>query len=561
MENILIITASHDIPIAEITAKDLASYKVYFFDPTLVDVIQGSTLRNTELIVLDACPDYPTLVQSAHAHAFALEQELDQSLRALLPECSIAAWQHMNLYYFFMSYLWYSCLWRDVLGKLQEGKLHVFLNDNPAYYYWPSFLPALLLLEQLKTWNISFSAVTYGVRPDESDVVMNLCDGNPHSERFDLLTHLPTCFYDIDYFNAELQASGKSNINIVSKYWDVALAATKNINLIRLKDQQTLSGGRPALDAIAKQLAEKLDSLLTPYIATPDFRARQASHLSNLYQSQLASAHLLEQYFKQHKPGKMLLSDHDSGFHGPLISFAEQHNIPVFLVPHSKVSNDIDFTYSNITALTHPIQGSPLVNGCRKRLFHFALSYPENFFGRSATPPPIMKIGLLLNGLSLNGVLCIDFTTYINGIKQIDQWCKRHNIELSIRCRQGQALAEILNQAISMERAKVLAVLAGSLQAFVQSIDLCLMYDAPTTAEIEFLRAGVPILNPIPAPLSKAESLWANSDVVPRASVEATLEVLDSFIADGNSLHMFCTKQFADYVSLFRQAYALRRFL
>lgn len=561
MKNILIITAAHDIPIAEITAKNLASYKVYFFDPTLVDVIQGSTLLNTELIVWDACPDYPALVQSAHANAFALEQELDQSLRALLPECSIVAWQHLNLYYFFMTYHWYSGLWRDVLGAMQEGKLHVFLCDNPTNYYWPSFLPALLLLEQLRTWNISFSAVTYGARSDESDVVMNLCDGNPDRERFDLLTHLPTCFYDIDYFNAELQASGKSNINIVSKYWDVALAATKNINLIRLKNQQTLSGGRPALDAIAEQLAEKLNSLLTPYIATPDFRSRQARHLSNLYQSQLASAHLLEQYFKQHKPGKMLLSDHDAGFHGPLISFAEQHNIPVFLVPHSKVGNDVDFTYSNITTLTHPIQGSPLVNGCQKRLFHFVLSYPENFSGRSAMPPPIKKIGLLLNGLSLNGILCTDFPSYIDGIKQIDQWCKQSGVELSIRCRQGQALANILNEAIGMERTSTLAVLAGSLHSFAKSIDLCLMYDAPTSAEIEFLRTGVPILNPIPAPLSKAEALWANSDVVPRASVEAILEMLDSFIADDNNLHVFCSNQFAGYVSLFKQSYALRRFL
>lgn len=561
MENILIITSAHDIPTAENIAADFSSYKVYFFDPTLVDVIKGSVLRNTELIVWDTCPDYPTLVQSAHSHAFALEQELDHSLRALLPDCSIMAWQHLNLYYFFMSYHWYSGLWRDVIGKLREGKLHVFLNDNPANYYWPSFLPALLLLEQLKTWNISFFAITYGVRPDESDVAMNLCDGNPDSESFDLLTHLPTCFYDIDYFNAELQASGKSNINIVSKYWDVALAATKNINLIRLKDQQALSGGQPALDVMAKQLFEKLDSLLTPYIATQSFRVRQANHLSNLYQSQLVTLYLLEQYFEHHKPGKMLLSDHDAGFHGPLMSYAEKHNIPVFVVPHAKTSDDIEFGYSNVTMLTHPMQGTPLCNGKLQRLLHFTLSYAEMFSSKSAIPSSIRKIGLLLNGLSLNGILCTDFAAYINGIKQIDQWCKRSGIELSIRCRQGQSLTEILHQAIGIERASVQAALAGSLQAFVQSIDLCLMYDAPTNADIEFLRAGVPILNPIPAPLGKAEAATANGDVVPRASVEDSLAMLDSFLADTNNLHVFCNTQFANYVGLFKQSHALRHFL
>lgn len=561
MENILIVTSEHDIPIAEITAKELASYKVYFFDPTLVDVIQGSALLNTELLVWDACPDYPTLVQSAHAHAFTLERELDQSLRPLLSKCSIMAWQHLNLHYFFMSYFWYSSLWRDVPEKLKEGKLHIFLCDNPANYYWPSFLPALLLLEQLRTWNISFSAVTYGARPDESDVVMNLCDGNPDSERFDLLTHLPTCFYDIDYFNAELQASDKSNINIVSKYWDVALASIKSVNLIRLKDQQTLSGGLPALNAVAKHLSEKLDSLLTPYIATPSFRVRQASHLSSLYQSQLVSLYLLERYFEHHKPGKMLLSDHDAGFHGPLMSYAEKHNIPVLIAPHSKTSLDIEFNYDNVTMLTHPMQGVPLHNGRREQLLNCTLSYAEKFFAGSSMPSPIRKVGLLLNGLSLNGILCTDFATYIAGIKQIDQWCKQSGIELSIRCRQGQSLTEILHQAIGIERASVQAVLAGSLQAFAQSIDLCLMYDAPTNADLDFLRAGVPILNPIPAPLGKEEAATANSEVVPRDSVEATLELLDSFLADTNNLHVFCNTQFANYVGLFKQSHALRHFL
>ncbi|MBK7000790.1 MAG: hypothetical protein IPH35_12725 [Rhodoferax sp.] len=561
MENILIITGEHDIPIAEITAKDMASYKVYFFDPTLVDMIQDSALRNAELVVWDACPDYPTLEQSAHAHAFALEQELDQSLRTMLPECSITAWQHFNLYCFFMAYHWYSGLWRDKQEKLKAGNLHVFLYDNPANFYWPSFLPALLLLEQLRTWNISFSAVTYGARPDESDVVMNLCDGNPCSERFDLLTHLPTCFYDISYFIAELQASGKTNINIEPKYWSVAMAATKNINVIRFKDQQTLSDGRPALDAMAKQLAEKLDSLLTPYIATPEFRIRQTIQLSNLYQSQLVSLHLLEQYFKQHKPGKMLLSDHDAGFHGPLISFAERHNIPVYLLPHSKVGHDCNFSYSNITVLTHPIHGGSPVNVVGKRLLHFSLSFPENFSGHCKMQPPLKKIGLLLNGLALNGVVFNGLMSYIDGIKQIDQWCKQHGIELSIRCRQGQTLAGILNQAIGIERGSIQAALAGSLQTFVQSIDLCLMYGAPTSASLEFLRTGVPILNPIPIPLGKAEAQWANTQVIPRASIEATLEMLDSFISDDNNLHVFCTNQFADYVSLFKQSYALRRFL
>jgi len=561
MENILIITSEYDIPIAETMASDLVSYKVYFFDPTLVDIIQASSLHNTEFIVWDACPDFSVLMQSAHAHASALEGELDQGLRTLLPECSVAAWQHLNLYYFFMAYLWYSGLWPDVLDRLREGKPHVFLCDNPLNYFWPSFLPALLLLQQLRTYGIPFSATTYGKRPVESDVVINLCDGDVSSERYDVLTHLPSCFYDIAYFNEELQASGKTNIDITAKYWDVTLTATKSVNMMRLKDQQLLSGGRPELDALAEYLSVKLDALLTPYIATSTYRECQVSHLSNLYQSQVVNLYLLEQYFSLHRPGKMLLSDYDAGFHGPLMSFAEKYNIPVFMVPHSKVIRDLDFDHSNVTMLSHPIQGVPPVNGKKKRLLHFTLAYPEMFSAKTAMPPPLKKIGLLLNGLSLNGIFDTDFKTYIGGIKQIDQWCKLHDIELSIRCRPGQTLTEMLNQEIGMERSDVNAGLACSLQAFAESIDLCLMYDAPTSAQLEFLRTGIPILNPIPAPLSKTEMLSTNAKIVPCANVEDILAMLDGFIFDPVNLQLFCANQFAGYVGLFKQSYALRRFL
>jgi hypothetical protein len=231
------------------------------------------------------------------------------------------------------------------------------------------------------------------------------------------------------------------------------------------------------------------------------------------------------------------------------------------MVPHSKTSLNSEFGYGGVTMLTHPMQGTVLHNSCRKRMLHFTLPYTEIFSTKSATPPPIKKIGLLLNGLSLGGILCTRFSIYIDGIVQIDRWCKQHNLELVIRCRQGQALTEILNQVIGIERASLLGAMALPMPSFVHSVDLCLMYDAPTNADIEFLRAGVPIVNPIPAPLSEDEAATANSQIVPRVSVGEALDMLEDFISDENNFHIFRNKQFADYVTLFKQSCALRRFL
>ncbi len=559
MDNLLIITSSHDIAVAETVAARLEQYRVVFFDPTLVDPIAASALRNAEFVAWNACPDYPALVAAAHADAHAFEAALDAELRELLPDVSLAGWQHLNLFYFFLGHRWYDGLWKDVLGKLRGHKPHVFLCDNPSTYYWPSFVPALLLLQLLRTMEIPFSAVKYGARPEEADVVINF--GEAGAGPYDVLSHLPTCFYDAAHFSAELQASGKTNLHIEPKYWGVPFEATAKTNLMRLHHQQALSGGAPPLSALAERLEARLDALLAPYLATPEYRARQARQLSTLYQCQVVDLHALERHFHTHKPGKLLLSDHDAGFHGPLLSFAARHRIPVLMVPHAKTSEDIEFDYGDVTMLTHPMQGSPLFNSRRRRLRHQTLPYVENFGASSAPPGPLKTVGLLLNGISLNGIMCTEFSLYLAGIVRIAAWCAEHGVTLRIRCRQAQSLIEIIERACGADADAMRACLVGSLSQFAQSVDLCLMYDAPTNADIEFLRTAVPILNPIPAPLSKAEAATADSRIVPRASVEATLAQLDDFRDDANNLHIFAMAQFADYVSLFKQTCALRRLL
>jgi hypothetical protein len=560
-DNIIIIIGEHDISVAEGFVESLTDYVVYYFDPTLTDDIVASKLHNCEYVEWMDCPDYPSLVTTAHSLAFEFENDLDRKLSDLFPNCSIVAWQHLNLYYFFLSYQWYSSLWRNMKDRLVSGKLHVFINDNSVNYYWPSFLPGLLLLEQLRSWDISFTALTYGARPDESDVVMNLCTDYSPDEYCDVLTHLPTCFYDIGYFDAEIRASGKKNINIESKYWNVPLAAAKSINLIRLQDQQALDHGQPALEMTMELLREKLDLLLKPYISTPNFRQRQVQQLSNLYQSQLVCIYLLDNFFRDSKPHKILLSDHDAGFHGPLIHFAQKNNIPVYMLPHSKTSSDTEFSYENLVMFTHPVQGAPVLNGSGKRLLHYVMPYPESFSSKSSFPNSVKRIGLLMNGLALNGILSTNYSIYLDGIKQVNQWCTRHGVELVIRCRPGQALVEILNSAIGMDRGSVLNTTNMPLQDYVQGVDLCLMYDAPTAAAINFLRAGVPILNPVPSTLGKTEAATVDGRLVATDTVQATLSTLDSFIADENNFHIFCINQFSRYVSLFRNSYSLRRFL
>jgi hypothetical protein len=562
MEQVLIITSAHDLPVAEQLAARLGAYRTYFFDPTLVDAIAATSLQRAELLRWDDAPSFAELEAGAHAHVRRFEEALDgetaAARAALQPGPSLQGWQSLNLYYLMMSWQWYQGLWQSLEKRLRGTHPHILVCDNPACFYWPSFVPALLLLQQLQAWDVSFTAWPYGERPDESDVMMDLygvADG-----AYDVLTHLPTCFYDAQHFSAELAAAGCRSIDVKAKYWNVPMSSDTQVQLTRLDHAQLAAAGLPSLGPIGERLLQAIHVLLEPYIATPAYRARQAVHLARQYQAQLASLLLLERHFATARPGRVLISDHDAGFHGPLLAYAARHRIPVYVLPHSKVSISSDFGHRNMTALSHVMQGMPLLDRTGGAMRHLTLAYPERLSIDTARAP-LRRLGVLLSGLSLNGVPSTSLLRYLQGLAQIEQWCLRHGVELKVRCRPGQTLFEPIVRSTGISRASLENAMHQSLADFAGGVDACLMYDAPTSAAIEFLRNGVPLLNPLPEALSTAEHLWADAGLIPREAVQETLRRLDAWVADADLFGDFRRTQFARYAAGSAQARSLRSLL
>jgi len=563
VENVIVIVNSADIPAAESIAAGLSDYKIYFFDPTLSDKILESKLAHASLVAWQNCPEYPELTKWAHSTAFELERELDAAAQKIVPEVSLLSWQHLSLYYFLLSVRWYEGLWREALLHTADTKFFVIVCDNPAYYYLPSFIPAMLLLRNLMSNGAEFSAFTCGGRADDTDVVPDLAGVNPESDIADILVHIPTTFYDRNYFSAELQASGKRVIALQSKYWHASIDASTQVGLSSVERQVAglPESCREKITAFASCLEGKLDTLLARYLALPAYRSRQCRHLANVYKSQLVTYYLLEEYFRQRAPAKILLSEHDAGFHGPIFSFADRHHIPVLIVPHSKVCADIEFDGRNAVSLTHPIQGECISDRNGKRVLNFNLAFPEKFAGSTLFPERITRVGLILNGLTLNGILITRYAAYMEGIRQISEWCAKNGVELSIRCRPGMTMYHDLEQATGIGRDALEDALRVPMAQFAESCDLHLMYDTPTTGALHFLQNSIPILNPVPDDLSWSEACIANAKVVPRGSVTATLNTLDSFLSDTTNYFLFRNVQFKEYVSLFTGAYPLRHFL
>lgn len=558
MAHILLVMSSYDVAAATDMAAGLGDdYLTWYFDPTLEDTMTGGALRRPELVLPDSLPDYAAIEPQAHALADALEQALMEEMAPILGDVSLRGWQALNLYYLFVGHLWYSQLWDALRERCAGHTLHLPVNDNPASFYWPSFVPALLLMQRLDAWGVAYRISHYGGRADESDVIPDL---QGQAERYDVLTHLPTCFYDAPYFAAEIKAAGKRSINIEPKYWGVPLQPDRQLKMLRIDHAHLAALGLVSMVPHGERLLHALHRLLTPYFANHEYRARQALQLAKLYQSQLVMLQLLERHFGNHRPGQMLLSDHDAGFHGPLLSYAQRHRIPVLQLPHAKVSISSAFRSEQLTALTHPMQGLPMLRGDGRQLRRHALAYPEACSGDSASRP-MRRVGLLLSGISLNGVLSTRPPAYLAGIAAIAGWCRAHGIELSIRNRPGQTLLRQIEQRAGIARETQQAGIACTLAEFVQGLDLCLMYDAPTSAAIECLRNQVPVLNPVAEPLSPAETLWSDARLMPRDDLAGTLARLDLFRRDEDAFNQFRRRQFADYLSAGAEAHSLRRFL
>lgn len=563
MDNILVIINSHDIPPALLIAATLPSYKTYTFDPGLVDKLIDEEFQNVEFVCWNQNPEYNRLTKLAHTLAWKTERELDNAVRELTPGFSMFAWQHLNFYYLFIASLWYRPLWNDMMDKFADSKPYIFICDNPSNYYWPSFVPSLALLETLKGKGIDFAAYHYGVRPDETDAVPGLFGCDAPDEKWDVLTHLPTCFYDHPYFCEELIGAKKSFMHIQSKYWDVPVVADKAVQIARITDLESIFPAEIvyAINGFCDIIEQRLETLLEPHIRTVSYRARQIQHHVSMYRSQYVSYLLLNAYFLHNKPGKILISDHDAGFHGPIISFSNRYNIPVLLVPHSKATPNLEIDCKNLISLTHPSQGEDIHNHEGKRAVSFKLAYPELFAATTAYPRPLRKVGLLLNSTSLDGVLVSGYTPYLNGVLKLIAWCRQRDMELTIRCRPGHTLFNILSTEAGIPIGELQASVVCSMWQFAENLDLCIMFDTPTTGAIDFLRHSIPIVNPIVDELAKYEACMVPTDLIPRGSVESTIELLDSFVSDETSFFTFRTTQFCDYVKLFNGAQPLRAFL
>lgn len=563
MENILIILNSEDIPAASTIASNLPDYKTYVFDPQLLDKIKSAELKNCQLIISSKHASFESLDSIARASADAIEIELALVGSSIIPSTSIHSWQHLNFYHTFLMLQWYDQIWTSVGEQLRGGKIYVFVCDSPLSYHFNSFVPSTQLLNFLVKNNIVFSGFSYGGKLSDSHQVLGLHGVRDATNSETVLTHLPTCFYDYSYYNNELLASGKHILNLGAKFFNVPVWSHESFATADYKQmlQEVSEDWRNSLARFKKSILEKTESLLRSHMAIEHYRIRQAEYISEVYTSQMLSFALLLKFFSKEAPSKLILSDHDADFHGPLISFAKLNDLPVLMLPHSKTTSDIPYNYKKITCLTHPIQGEVILHPDATKVFHHNLSFPTSFSLKIGKPTVIRKISLLLQAISADGIYCTDYSAYMLGIRKIASWCRQKNIELSVRAKPNYTFLETLSEELELESSVLRAISNIPMESYVQDIDLCIMYDSPTSAELHFLNDGIATLHATLRPLSNTESMVSTSKVIPRLSIEECLRLTSHFVRSPDEIDQFRKTQFCNYIKCFKESRALRDFI
>lgn len=561
MTDIVVILDAEAIPAAREICSGLSNYETFLFDPKLGDAAVAAQLRNLKLFTQLGGPSFLVMDGEAHAAARALETGLDDA-QCAYSGVSIVGWQHLKLSYLFVALRWYGALWNLVGAQFVHHKIHVLINDNPADYYFNSFVPSVTLVTYLREHGIPYVAYDYGAKGTPVYQVPDLPCNAVQDCGEHLLTHLPTCIYDFEYFQEEIRAAGKRTINLKARLWDLPIAADEQWGVI---DVEAALGklspeNQRRVAEFTVELERGVGSAFAANGLLPHYRARQSEHIVRTYRSQLVALYDLQRCFAV-SPAKLLLSEHDTGFHGPLIAFAESRSLPVILLPHSKIMGDLEFDYGNILALTHPMQGTEIHDGRGRPVAHGSMSYPESFAANTFVGHGLRRVSLMLNSQTLSGIPFAPADAYLDGIKRLVTWCSANGLDLKVRCKPGYTLFGLLRAYVGLDPDVLARNVNEPMDEHVRDCDLCLMYDMPTSGSLYFLRRAMPILNPVVAELTKHQRSLVHPELIVPESVEVVLQRLGTFMADPLALHSFRMRQFHAYVSLFQRTKPLRAYL
>ena len=375
---------------------------------------------------------------------------------------------------------------------------------------------------------------------------------------------MPTCFQDSALFTAELQASGKAVLVLPSPVYDVPTDGLPRCSLAPPQQlaERLAPADLQALEALLPQLSALLMQHIEPLLGHPGMAQRQVDAIVDGYRLNALLYLALQARFGRQPPRTLLISNHDVGLHGAMVSFARQHGLRILMVPHAKIFNSVVPSYDqDVLCLTHPMQGGEVidVDGCR--MATGLLDFGRDLRLPSQAPRPLATLGIVLNAVSANTIMLLDMHIYLHGLQQLVAWCQARQVRCRIRCRPNGSILPLVSARLGLDAEELAQHQQGSLVDFAQGCDLVLGYDVPTSGAFDLLEQGLPVLQALCRRLEPEQLRMADARIVPRLFIADTLQKLDSFVDDPLALWRYRRDQHARLVAASAEAQPLRAWL
>ncbi|MFG6413881.1 hypothetical protein ACG02S_08235 [Roseateles sp. DC23W] len=536
MKPLISVTHRLDLPAAATLLSQLEGAEVLLFDPQLFDQARALGLGGVRL-ARGVGPSFMSEVfRRARSDMAVYQSRLDAALAELLPEAAGCHWGYFNTFYALLNLRGYAAIGRCLVEDAPAGAVvHLLGAAAPYRYGQPSAAACMAMAAALQGGGVPHRSYLYDAGPLPEP---ELPDWRPLGQRAGARrwAHLPTCFYDKDYLAAQILAAPGECLQVPAQFYDVELSGIERLPL------RTLTEVRAALGPVHQQQCEALAASVRPVarqllegeLRNEGFLQLQVQALVDALLLQFTLFHDIEQQGLA-LPEQLLLSNHDSGLHGGLLSLSRRHRLQVLMLPHAKFQNiPLPKLGGQMQCLHHPVQGADCRDTDDCRVPGALLRFGERHqpVPESAPAQPLGTLGVLLSGLSHNGLSTADIHAYLDGLRQLLAWGRRRGVEVLLRYKPTEGFPLLLQESLGVTPESLRRGVAQPLVAFVQGCDACLGYDIPTSAAIEPLMHAVPMLHCQLRSLVWEEKALMDREVVPSLPLGECIDELDAWWRD-----------------------------
>jgi hypothetical protein len=483
------------------------------------------------------------IATEAMTRALRVDQALALERERLLGEGEFLGWDHVPMRFLFLRALVARRLGELCARAFSEARIGLLRPRATAQFYFDSFVAVDAFAQASDRFVVAdaYDAVQHRVEDasarchDFDWIAARAADGVA-------VVHVPTVWSHLPHYVREIGRAFARTIELPSALWDVPLShdrcPMRALSTVRVPPE-------------AETYRERARAVLAMHLADlgsgPAGVAAQADALADHGRLQVTTFLGLRDALAGTRP-HLVVTEHDTGFVGPLFSVAHALGAPVTVLPHSSYPTQPLPHPHGVTAverdgfgsIVRTVAGEPV----RTRAFRLALR------GTVPARAAVRGVCLLVNTLASRGISHVDLAGLAAFHRRLAEACARHGATLAVRLKPGAACLAVAAPALGVPAAALQAVLDEPIDRLAGRVDLCVAYGELTSAAIEFMEAGALVLHVSeecrPTDLTNASALSTMTSL-PALDGEAAVRWIDAVLADPMRWGAVLSAQRAEY--------------